>query len=81
MYAIGKYESFQVIGFNKDGSQMRLCSAESLEKLLIEWSKNVLRHVSTGVHNILPSFTKITVWNVDTGFTGLDLPYIETVST
>lgn len=80
MFAISKAESFQVIGFNKDGSQQRLCSASSLQKLLADWMVEVVRHESFGVHNILPSFKKITVWNIDSGFTGFDLPYIETVA-
>lgn len=79
MYAISRAEAFQVIGFNKDGTQMRLCSARTLRHLLTAWGKEVARHEKTGRHNILPTFRKIAVWNVDTGFTGLDLPYIPTV--
>lgn len=78
-YAISKAESFQVIGFNKDGSQHILSSARTLPALLIEYSKKVARLVATGpANNFLPTFTKITVWSIDAGFTGLDLPYVET---
>lgn len=79
MYAISKAEAFQVIGFNKDGTQHMLSSAHTLDKLLVEYMKKVVRLESTGVHNFLHTFTKITVWNVDQGFTGFDLPYIPTV--
>jgi hypothetical protein len=80
MDAISKAETFQVIGFNKDGSQFVLSSAASLEKLLAEYMLKVVRLEATKHHaNILASFTKITVWNVTDGFTGFDLPYIETV--
>lgn len=80
MYAISKSESFQVIGFNKNGTQMKLDSAATLEKLLVAFSKTTVRLNADGPHNILPTFKKITVWNVDKGFIGLDLPYIPTVA-
>ena len=79
MYAITKEQAFQVIGFNKDGSQQILCRANSLMALLSAWAKELPRFVASGADNILPSFSKITVWNVDEGFTGFDLPYIQTV--
>lgn len=79
MYAISKAEAFQVIAFNKDGTQQRLCSAANLLKLLSFYTKEVARHELAGASNILPTFKKITVWNVDEGFIGLDLPYIQTV--
>lgn len=80
MYAISKPETFQVIGFNKDGSQSILSNAGTLEKLLVEYMAKVVHLEATKHHaNILASFTKITVWNVTDGFTGFDLPYIETV--
>lgn len=79
-YAIQANEQWQVIGFNKDGSQQRLYSARSLRDLLIGWSKEVTKRESLGAHNnTLTTFTAIKVWNVEQGFTGLDLPYIQTV--
>ena len=79
-FAIQANEQYQVIGFNKDGSQQRLYSARTLRDLLIGWSKEVTRRESLGAHNnTLPTFTAIKVWNVEQGFTGLDLPYIATL--
>lgn len=73
-------EQWQVIGFNKDGTQQRLCSARSLRDLLIGWSKGVAKREALGAHNnTLLTFTAIKVWNVEQGFTGLDLPYIVTL--
>ena len=79
-FAIQANEQYQVIGFNKDGTQQRLYSARSLRDLLIGWSKEVAKREALGAHNTtLPTFTAITVWNVEEGFTGLDLPYIATL--
>ena len=79
-HAILTCEQWQVIGFNKDGTQQRLYSARSLYHLLNGWSKEVQRRERTGLqNNTLPSYTAIKVWNVEQGFTGLDLPYIQTV--
>ncbi len=79
-HAIGTADAFQVIGFNKDGSQFKLCGAHSLAALLGEYAKKAARFEATNTANdILGSFLKITVWNVTDGFTGFDLPYIETV--
>ena len=76
-FAIQANEQYQVIGFNKDGTQQRLYSARSLRDLLIGWSKEVTKREALGVHNnTLPTFTAIKVWSVKEGFTGLDLPYI-----
>lgn len=76
-FAIQKNEQYQVIGFNKDGTQQRLYSARSLRDLIIGWSKEVTKRAALGQHNnTLPTFTAIKVWNVEQGFTGLDLPYI-----
>ena len=77
-FAISNSETFQVIGINKDGTQHRLCSARTLPALLKLWTKEIERHEKTGHHNILPSFARIRVWNIDSGF-GADLPYIKTV--
>lgn len=77
MYAICKTEAWQVIGFNKDGTQQILCRARTIDKLITKYAVEVARMVSTGENNILPSFTNIRVWNVEQGFTGLDLPYIK----
>ena len=79
-FAIQKNEQWQVIGFNKDGTQQRLYSARSLRDLLIGWSKEVTKREALGAHNnTLPTFAAIKVWNVEQGFTGLDLPYIVTL--
>ena len=79
-HAILTCEQWQVIGFNKDGTQQRLYSARSLYHLLNGWSKEVTKRESLGAHNnTLPTFAAIKVWNVEQGFTGLDLPYIQTV--
>ena len=79
-FAIQANERYQVIGFNKDGTQQRLYSARSLRDLLIGWSKEVTKREASGVHNnTLPTFTAIKVWGVKQGFTGLDLPYIITL--
>ena len=79
-FAIQKNEQWQVIGFNKDGTQQRLYSARSLRDLLIGWSKEVTQREALGAHNnTLTTFAAIKVWNVEQGFTGLDLPYIVTL--
>ena len=79
-FAIQANEQWQVIGFNKDGTQQRLYSARSLYHLISGWSKEVQRRESMGNHNnTLPSFASIKVWSVEQGFTGLDLPYIQGV--
>ena len=79
-FAIQANEQYQVIGFNKDGTQQRLYSARSLRDLLIGWSKEVTKREALGAHNnTLPTFTAIKVWHVEQGFTGLDLPYIVTL--
>ena len=79
-FAIQTNEQWQVIGFNKDGTQQRLYSARSLRDLLIGWSKEVTKREALQAHNnTLSTFTAIKVWNVDQGFTGLDLPYIVTL--
>ena len=79
-FAIQANEQWQVIGFNKDGTQQRLYSARSLRDLLIGRSKEVSKREALEAHNnTLPTFTAIKVWNVEEGFTGLDLPYIATL--
>ena len=79
-FATQANEQWQVIGFNKDGTQQRLYSARSLRDLLIGWSKEVTKREALGAHNnTLSTFKAIKVWNVDQGFTGLDLPYIITL--
>jgi hypothetical protein len=79
-FAIQTNEQWQVIGFNKDGTQQRLYAARSLRDLLIGWSKEVTKREALGAHNnTLSTFTAIKVWNVEEGFTGLDLPYIATL--
>lgn len=80
-HAILDCEQWQVIGFNRDGTQQRLYSARSLYHLLNGWSKEVQRRESMGLqNNTLPTYTAIKVWNVEQGFTGLELPYIKGLS-
>jgi hypothetical protein len=77
MYAIHTTESWQVIAYNKDNTQQRLCSAHSLSALLSEFTKYLQRAESIRVHGeVLRSFKTIKVWNVEQGFTGLELPSI-----
>ena len=79
-FAIQANEQWQVIGFNKDSTQQRLYSARSLRALLIGWSKEVAKREALGAHNnTLPTFLAVKVWNVEEGFTGLDLPCITTL--
>lgn len=78
MGAILNCQAWQVIGFNKDGTQQRLCSAGSLRHLIDAYAREVARHESTGVHNILPTFTRIRVWSVSDGW-GMELPYIQSM--
>ena len=77
MYAIHTTSQWQVVGFNKDNSQHRICSAHSLSALLSEFTKYLQRAEAIRVHGeVLRSFKTIKVWNVDQGFTGLELPSI-----
>lgn len=79
-HAILEHEQWQVIGFNKDDTQQRLYSARSLYHLLTGWSKEVQRRESVGAqNNTLSTYIAIKVWNVEQGFTGLELPYIKDV--
>lgn len=78
MYAIHTTESWQVIAFNKDNSQQRVCSAHSLSALLSEFTKYLQHANAVRVHGeVLRSFKTIKVWNVDQGFTSLELPHIQ----
>lgn len=80
MYSIHTNESWQVIAFNKDNSQHRVCSAHSLSALLSEFTKYLQRADSVRVHGeVLRSFKAVKVWNVEQGFTGLELPSITTI--
>ena len=77
---IGRCEHWQVIGFNRDGTQSRICSAYRLDLLLKQYTKDVARMELQGIADcILGSYNKIIVWNIDEGFTGLELPYIKTI--
>jgi len=77
MYAISTTEAWQVIAFNKDNTQQRLCFAHSLSGLLTEFSKYLQRAETVRIHGeVLRSFKTIKVWHVDQGFTGLELPHI-----
>ena len=77
MYAIPSFEQWQVIGFNKDGTQHKICAAHSSLHLLKEFTKYLQRAEANPVHReVLDSFKAIKVWDIDQGFTGLDLPSI-----
>ena len=75
-HAILPCEQWQVIGFNRDGTQQNLFSARSLYHLINGWSKEVEKRKTLGHKNTLPTYMTIKVWNIEQGFTGLDLPYI-----
>lgn len=77
MFAIHSFEQWQVIGFNKNGTQHRVCSAHSLAALLGEFMTYLQRAEAAPLHKeVLESFKALKVWNVKQGFTGLDLPSI-----
>lgn len=77
MYAIHSLNQWQVIGINKDNTQHPIASAHSLGALLSEFTKYLQRAEAIRVHgDVLRSFKTIKVWNVDQGFTGLELPSI-----
>lgn len=81
MYAIQKCEHWQVVGFNRDGTQQRLYSSHTLRHLLQGYAKLVAQREALGAHNnTLSTYKVIKVWNIEQGFTGLDLPYIPQVS-
>lgn len=80
MHAIHSFNQWQVIGINKDNTQHRIASAHSLSALLSEFSKYLQRANAVRVHGeVLRSFKTIKVWNVDQGFTSLELPHITTI--
>ena len=77
MNAIHTFEQWQVIGFNKDSTQHKICTAHSLAALLGEFTKYLQRAEIAPVHReVLGSFKAIKVWNIDQGFTGLELPKV-----
>jgi hypothetical protein len=77
MHAIHTFNQWQVIGFNKDNTQHNICSAHSLSALLGEFTKYLQRAEVAPLHKeVLDSFKAIKVWNVDQGFTGLELPKV-----
>lgn len=77
MHAIQTTEQWQVIGFNRDNTQHKICTAHSLAALLGEFTKHLQRAEAIPVHReVLDSFKAIKVWNVNQGFTGLALPSI-----
>lgn len=77
--AIYKCEAWQVIGWNRDGTQSRLHSASDLGDLLTGYAKTIERmNAHPATVEVLKSYRKISVWSVEEGFTGLELPYIET---
>lgn len=77
MNVIHTFEQWQVIGFNKDNTQHKICTAHSLAALLGEFTKYLQRAEAVPVHReVLDSFKAIKVWNINQGFTGLELPSI-----
>lgn len=77
MYAIHTFEQWQVIGFNKQGEQHNICRAHSLDQLLKEFTKELEKAEKSPLHReVLNSYAKIKVWNVEHGFTSLELPSI-----
>lgn len=77
MNVIHTFEQWQVIGFNKDNTQHKICTAHSLLALMNEFTKYLQRAEAVPVHReVLDSFKAIKVWNVNKGFTGLELPSI-----
>jgi len=69
---------YQVIGFNRDGSQLVLVSAPTLYTLLKRYAAKVARLESHPPSNYLPTLKRIRVWNSEDGFTSLEFPYIPT---
>lgn len=77
MNVIHTFEQWQVIGFNKDNTQHKLCAAHSLLALMGEFTKYLQRAEIAPVHKeVLDSFKALKVWHIDQGFTGLELPSI-----
>jgi hypothetical protein len=77
MYAIHTINQWQVIGFNKDNTQHAITEAHSFPALLGNFTKYLERAAIDPLHKeVLESFKVIKVWNVDQGFTGLELPKV-----
>lgn len=77
MFAIHSFQQWQVIGFNKDNSQRQICAACSLPELIKEYVKQLTKTENSRLHReAMHSYKTIKVWNVDQGFTGLELPSI-----
>jgi len=58
--AIYACERFQVIAYNRDGSQSRLTSASTLAGLLTEYSKKLVRmNAHPGTIQVMKSYTTI----------------------
>lgn len=75
MYAIHSFNTWQIIGFNKDSTQHIITTAHSLPALLGNFTKYLERASIAPIHReVLDSFKTIKVWNVEEGFTGLELP-------
>lgn len=73
MYAIPTFEFWQIIGFNKDSTQQKLCSAHSERELMKQWDKLKAKQESLGVHSTLGTYKVVKMWNVDKGFVGGDI--------
>jgi hypothetical protein len=78
MYAIHTFEQWHAVGFNKQGEQHVICRAHSLDQLLKEFSKELEKANKAPLHReALNSYVRIKVWNVEHGFTSLELPKID----
>lgn len=74
--AVYKCEAFQVIAYNKNGTQSRLFAAATLAGLLKGYSKVIERmNAHPATVEVMKSYTKIFVWSSDTNENILDLPY------
>jgi hypothetical protein len=81
MYAIHTFEQWHVVGFDKQGEQHVICRAPSLEKLLQAFTEELKRAEKAPLHaETLKTYKKIKVWNVDQGFTSLELPHLKDIS-
>jgi hypothetical protein len=78
MYAIHTFEQWHAVGFNKQGEQHVICRAHSLDQLLKEFSKELEKADKAPLHReALNSYVRSKVWNVEHGFTSLELPKID----
>lgn len=70
MYAIPTFEFWQIIGFNKDDTQQKLCAAHSEKELMKQWDNLKAKQESLGVHSTIETYKVVKVWNAKRGFIG-----------